>query len=338
MGFIVILILTTLAIAGCAAFFSIYGLAAIFSGIFWPVVLMGSSLEAGKLVAASYVYRFRDSISWIMKIYLISAIIVLMLITSAGIFGFLSMGYQQDTLPLKQQEQQITLLESERNELENFKKERLARRKQIDADIASLPNNYITGRQRLMKSYGPELEQLRNDIELYTQQIGKKTIKISELKQKKLVSEVHTGPIIFIAKAFASETDDATKWMIILIMFAFDPLAVALTLGINHAILMRKKRLGHVEHGLEIIEHVLSDTDENYKNDEFNINDIPPKAVQPNNVSPTANISIDDLKAALAEMENKELTAAEIAQKGILEEMLERKQVTEKIRNPNKNS
>lgn len=324
MGFIIILILTTIAIAGCAAFFSIYGLAAIFSGIFWPVVLMGSSLEAGKLVAASYVYRFRDSISRVMKIYLISAILVLMLITSAGIFGFLSMGYQQDTLPLKQQEQQIALLQLEQTELEGFKKERLARRKQIDADIAALPNNYITGRQRLMKSYGPELAQLREDIGLYTRQIGEKTIKISDLKQKKLVSEVHTGPIIFIAKAFRSDTDDATKWMIILIMFAFDPLAVALTLGVNHAIFQRKKKLGHVEHSLEVVEHMLSD-------------DIVPKS-NSTDIHPTANISADDLKTALAEMQDKELSIAEMAQKGMLEEMLEKKLVTERIRNPNKNS
>jgi len=172
MIFIIILILTTLAIAGSAAYFSIYGLAAIFSGIFWPVILMGTSLEAGKLVAASYVYRFRDSISRVMKIYLISAILVLMLITSAGIFGFLSMGYQQDTLPLKQQEQQIALLQTERAEIEVFKKERLARRKQIDTDIANSPPGYITGRERLMKSYGPELAQLRVDIELYTKQIS----------------------------------------------------------------------------------------------------------------------------------------------------------------------
>ncbi len=325
MGFIIILILTTIGIAGTAAFFSIYGLAAIFSGIFWPVVLMGTSLEVGKLVAASYVYRYRDSISTIMKAYLISAILILMLITSAGIFGFLSMGYQQDTLSLKQQEQQISLLLEEQQELKNFKKERLTRRKQIDADIAALPNNYITGRQRLMKSYGPELEQLRKDIESYTAKINERTLKISELKQQKLVSEVHSGPIIFIAKAFSAKTDDATKWMIILIIFAFDPLAVALTLGVNHAIQQRKKQLGHVEPGLEIIEHIISDDD-----------------VEPTpdliDAQPTANIGIEDLKTALGEMQNKDLSIAEMAQKGMLEEMLERKLVTEKIRNPNKNS
>jgi len=110
-----------------------------------------------------------------------------------------------------------------------------------------------------------------------------------------------------------------------LIIFAFDPLAVALTLGVNHAILQRKKNMGgHVEHSLEIVEHMLSDEE----NSEPALKDI----------HPTANISTDELKAVLAEMQNKELTSAEMAQMGMLEEMLERKMVTEKIRNPNKNS
>lgn len=313
MLFITILILTTFAIAACAAFFSIYGLAAIFSGIFWPVVIMGSTLEVGKLVAVSYIYRFRDTISFLMKTYLMSAIVVLMLITSAGIFGFLSMGYQQDTLPLKQQEQQILLLISEQDELKVFKGERLERRKQIDADIAALPNNFIKGRQRLLKTYKPELDQLRTDIENYTKQINTKTLKISELKQKQLISEVHTGPIIYISKVFDSNTDDATKWMIILIMFAFDPLAVALTIGINNALHQRKKELGTVEPLFE-------------KGD----NSIPIAEI-----TKTANISIDDLNAALASMDDKELSPADIAQRGMLEEMLNRKLVTEKIRNPN---
>ena len=108
-----------------------------------------------------------------------------MLITSAGIFGFLSMGYQQDSLPLKQQSQRIELLITEKAELRAFKAERILRRTQIATDIAALPNNFITGRQRLMKSYGPELTQLRQDIELYTTRLNKKTIEISELKQKK---------------------------------------------------------------------------------------------------------------------------------------------------------
>lgn len=304
MGFIIILILTTLAIAITAASFSIYGLAAIFSGAFWSVVLMGFALETGKLVAVSYLYRFRDSISNIMKIYLISAIIVLMLICSAGIFGFLSLAYQQDILPLKQQEQQIKLLTSEKIEIEAFKGERLERRKQIDADIASLPNNYITARQRLMKSYGPELVQLRLDIKLYTNQIKEKTLEISELKQKKLINEVHVGPIIFIAKAFSTATDDATKWMIILIMFAFDPLAVALTIGVNHALQIRKKEK-EIENNNKTDEHIILDGKKKKVSKT--------KDSKPTKVKPISDIDVERLKVAMKEMQNQNLSSEEMA-------------------------
>jgi hypothetical protein len=241
MIFIGLLILAALSIAAVAAYFSIYGLAAIFSGWFWEVIAMGVVLEYGKLIMASYIYRYKDSITRKFKMYGISAVVVLMIITSTGIFGFLSQGYQQDTLSLKQQEQRITLIETERSELQKFKEERIARKKQIDDDIASLPNNYITARQRLLKSFGPELEELKRDIAEYTKQINEKTIQLSEIKQEKLINEVHIGPIIFISKAFSADTDTATKWLIIMIIFVFDPLAVMLTLGANHALLLREE-------------------------------------------------------------------------------------------------
>jgi cell division protein FtsB len=242
MIFISLLILAAFSIAAVAAYFSIYGLAAIFSGWFWEVIAMGVVLEYGKLIMASYIYRYKDSITRKFKMYGISAVIVLMIITSTGIFGFLSQGYQQDTLSLKQQEQRITLIETERTELEKFKEERIARKKQIDDDIASLPNNYITARQRLLKSFGPELEELKKDIAEYTKQINEKTIQLSEIKQEKLINEVHIGPIIFISKAFSADTDTATKWLIIMIIFVFDPLAVMLTLGANHALILREEK------------------------------------------------------------------------------------------------
>ena len=111
------------------------------------------------------------------------------------------------------------------------------RRKEIDQDIANLPKNYVTGRQRLMKSYGPELETLREDIALYTKQIRDNMAQIAKLKATNLQEEVHVGPIIFVAKAFNRDTDEAVKWLIIIIMFAFDPFAVALTIGTNQALI-----------------------------------------------------------------------------------------------------
>lgn len=311
MIFIVILSIITLAIASCAAYFSIYGLAAIFSGVFYPVVVMGISLEAGKLAAASYVYRFYNNITFITKTYFIAAIIILMLITSIGIFGFLSMGYQKESLFINQQSQQIDLLHTERAELELFKTENLARKKQIDDDIASLPNNYITGRQRLMKSYGDELAQLRLNIKKYTEQINEKTLRISSLKQTKLVEEVHTGPIIFISKAFSAETEDAVKWMMILIMFAFDPLAVMLTLGVSNAIKQRQISMQPVSNGLS-------------DNTEPPISD--PEKIITENVPTDSNIDIALLKKeAMEYAQHSDLPPASIVQQSMLEELVKKK-------------
>lgn len=325
MVFIVILLTTTLSIAGSAAFFSIYGLAQIFTGSFWPVVVMASSLEAGKLVAASYVYRYWSKITFVLKVYLISAILILMVITSAGIFGFLSSAYQKDILPIKLKEQKVELLLEEKKEVETLKQERLERRRQIDIDIASLPNNFVTGRQRLMKSYGPELDQIRTDIAQYTNRIREITLEVAETRNTVLEEKVHTGPIVFIAKVFDQDVDDTTKWLVILIMFAFDPLAVILTVGANIAILERSNTR-------EI--KVVTDP-------KFNLG--PPDADEPNPSitsvdqlfeQPTTEITATQIREALEEFRKQEgeLTPNELAQKGMLEEMLRKKEVTERIR------
>ncbi len=241
MGFIAILIATAVAIAGSAAYFSIFGLAQIWNAAFWGVIIMATSLEIGKLVTVSYLYRYWDDTVKSLRAYMMGAILVLMLVTSGGIFGFLSSAYQKDILPLEQMHAQVVQLEEQKVEWSELKTERLDRRRQIDTDIASLPNNYITGRQRLMESYGPELTQIRTDIEYYTKQLQAATTQIHELKSQVIQQEVHTGPIIFIAKAFDQTVDTAVKWMTLLIIFAFDPLAVALTIGANIAIMKRNE-------------------------------------------------------------------------------------------------
>ena len=114
MLFIAILIIAATAIAGAAAFFSVYGLAFTFSGTFWSVVVMGTSLELGKLVAASYLYRYWKQTHIALKVYLMTGVLALMVLTSTGIFGYLSTGYQTDVLPLKQAQEQVKLLDEEK--------------------------------------------------------------------------------------------------------------------------------------------------------------------------------------------------------------------------------
>lgn len=232
MFFILLLILTTTSIAGAAAFFSVYGLAHTFSGTFWSVVWMGGSLEAGKLIAASYAYRYWKQTPWVLKSFLIISIFVLMLLTSVGIFGYLSSGYQTDTLSFKQNEQQVLLLEKEEKELQSRKKE-------IDKQIAELPPNFVRGRRQLIDSFQSETGRINK-------RLPELTAEVQKLKSQQIQAEAHVGPIIYIAKVFDMPTDNATKWLIFLLIFVFDPLAVTLTICVNIALKLRKDEKDHL--------------------------------------------------------------------------------------------
>lgn len=227
MIFIALLVLTTMALAGAAGFFAVVGLAAIFSGTFWSVVFMGGALEAGKLMAASYLYRYWEHTNIWLKTYLIAGILALMLLTSVGIFGYLSAGYQTDVLPLKQMEEQVQMLEQERTRL-------VDRRVQINNQIAQLPPHFVSGRTRLIREFRSEQTALIN-------RIAELDAQIVEMRGQFIEKQAHVGPIIYIASVFGLDTDNATKYMIILIIFAFDPMAVALTLATNIAIRRRKE-------------------------------------------------------------------------------------------------
>ena len=227
MIFISILIITALSIAGSAAFFSVYGLVQLFKGISVYVLIMGSSLELGKLVSISYLYRYWNDTSIWLKTYLMSGILALMILTSMGIFGLLSVGYQTDSLPLKQIEQQVQLMDEEKIRL-------IDRKKQIDSQIANLPADFSKGRLKLMTGFKSEQEQT-------TARISALDKEILETKTKLIQTEAHIGPITYIAKALGMNTDDATKYLIYLIIFVFDPMAVALTLAVNIAMKKREE-------------------------------------------------------------------------------------------------
>jgi hypothetical protein len=247
MFFIILLLLAAGTIAGSAGYFSVYGLANTFHGTFWSVVIMGGSLEYGKLVAASYLYRYWNKTHFILKTYLISGIITLMIVTSMGIFGYLSTGYQLDALPLKQLEQKVRLLEEE-------KLRSLDRKKQIDNQIANLPADYSKSRIKLMDSFKSEQEQVTNRINELDKEI-------LDIKSKVINTEAHIGPISYIAKAFHMNTDDATKYLIYLIIFVFDPMAIALTLAVNISLRARREEKEGINEDLSKLEPVYVDED-----------------------------------------------------------------------------
>lgn len=240
MLFILMLVIAACSIAGSAGYFSVYGLASTFPGTFWSVIVMGGSLEYGKLVAASYLYRYWKTSPVLLKIYLLLGVGVLMVVTSMGIFGYLSVGYQTDSLPLKQLTQRVGLLNEE-------KVRYIERKKQIDNQIANLPTEFSKGRIKLMNSFKTEQEQV-------TSRISELDKEVLLIKTNILQTEAHIGPITYIAKVFNLDADDATKYLIYLIIFVFDPMAIALTLSVNIAILARQKELSDIPIPIDLIE------------------------------------------------------------------------------------
>jgi hypothetical protein len=233
MGFIVLLSIGALLLATVSGFFSVWGLAQTYSGIFWCVVAMGVAIEYGKLIAISYIYRFWNEGPKLLNYYLLVAIAAVMMVTGAGHYGFLSSGYQTDSLPLKQVQEQITVLEEERTRV-------LDRKTQIDTQISQLPTNSVRGRTQLIRQFRGEQQQT-------TARVTELDSKLLELKQQRITSEAHTGPIVFIAKAANVDTDTATHYLTLLLIFVFDPLAIALTWATNVAIRKRADSLLPVE-------------------------------------------------------------------------------------------
>lgn len=216
-----------------AAFFSIFGLSKLFSGAFWSVVLMATSLEVGKLVTASFVYQYWHKISNLMKGYLIGAVVLLVFITSIGIFGFLSNAYQGATLNFTKESTSLLALEERLEQLEEDKK---FLKEELDAQVQDLPDNYRTARRKLREQYNPMIQDVSKKIIDMKQEIADVEIGLVQ-------TGVDVGPAIFVAKVFGTDVDTVVTWLIFIFIFVFDPLAVVLTIGFNIALGTREMEM-----------------------------------------------------------------------------------------------
>lgn len=246
-----IVISTAFLIAGCAAFFSVYGIGLLFSGAMVATILMASSLEIGKLVSTSWLFNYWSVTNGLMKSYLIMAILILMGITSIGIFGYLTAAHQKSALETELAENKIrTLGEQKTNDLNNIlvvnknidkflelrrlQEERLAItltnttiarnpiqlqgiQEQIDGQITGL-NKQIEIENEKIKQYNENISKLDTDI--YTLKI--------ETTNKKDISTFR-----FVAEEFNTDIRTVVKWFIIILITVFDPLAIVLLLAFN---------------------------------------------------------------------------------------------------------
>jgi hypothetical protein len=218
-------LLSALLLSGIAAYYSVIGLAAIFTGAFWPIVFMGSVLEMSKLVTTSWLYRNWKTCPLLLKSYLTFAVVVLMVITSMGIFGFLSKSHIDSTLDAGANQVEVRTL----NTQEKIAKERL---------------DYLLARAKDPSTASNRLDKQIQDTQKELNDISKKKLPLLK-ESNKLVAEV--GPIKYVGDMIygtedADSIDKAVRLVIMLIMVVFDPLAVLLLVAANMS--MQQKREG----------------------------------------------------------------------------------------------
>lgn len=246
--------------AAVAAYFSVTGLGKLFAGASLSIMIMAGVLEFSKLVVASYVYRFWEKIKILEKSYLILALAILMTITSAGIYGYLSGAYSETSSKLQVSQGEISLLDKKK---EQFKERIVNTQGNIDKKnirITSLNNLRATQESRLdslyarktykqakvvegqikdadieIKKLTRETDSLLNVVNVYNEEVSKLDLGATEKIAENLKGEA--APLQYIATLFGTTMDKVVNFFMFLLIFVCDPLAIILVIATNKVIL-----------------------------------------------------------------------------------------------------
>ena len=232
-------LLTALAISGVAAYYSIIGLVAIFSASVIPIAVMGVVLETGKLITAAWLYHYWKKVNFLLKTYLISAVIVLMFITSMGIFGFLSKAHIEQTSVSADNTLQIEAIDSQiSRQQKDIERAELQLGLLDDALKKYVELGAVTKSINARQGQEEERNALTSTINNATNNIANLTEKKYELrtKENELIAEVVS--IKYIAELVYGNSEQNTleesvRWVIIILVWVFDPLAVLLLISAN---------------------------------------------------------------------------------------------------------
>ena len=251
-----IIALSALSVSASAAFYSVTGLSMLFAGASLAVMIMASSLEVAKLVIASLLYQYRKTLPKLLKIYLTIAAGVLILITSAGIYGYLSAAYQKTADQTSIVESKITALESKKKLFEETRDNILKEKQSIatlQGTLSQASTTQYTDRKgnlvvrsnnaaiRNIESASKSNEKLSAKIDVVNDSIFSLESKILEVKTT-AVGESELGPLKYLSKLTGVAMDRIINWYILVIIFVFDPLAIALVIAANFAFAQLTKR------------------------------------------------------------------------------------------------
>lgn len=279
------MLILALSVAGCAAYFSVWGLSQLFAGASTAVIIMASVLEIGKVVTTTALHTYWHKLARGLKIYLTISVGVLMIITSAGIYGFLSNAYQSTANKLELHEGELGVLEAKK---QVFEKTIADNAKIIETKTKRAEQlNNLRGNQesRLDNSTNNRNQRnARKDIESSDKQIQVLNTEIDELNAKNIVlsdsvnaynvkaielkagSEVagEVGPLKYVSELTGTPMANVVNFMILLLIFVFDPLAIALVLATNRVFELEGKQTP-LEPKIDKTKKVLEDAVEELK-------------------------------------------------------------------------
>ncbi len=250
--------LSALAVSGSAAYYSVTGLAKLFAGASTQVAIMAASLEAAKLVMASLLYQYWDSLNKLLRTYLAIALVVLIGITSAGIYGYLSSAYQDtaNKATVVEKETQVYVIKKQR--FEQTRNDQLAENQQLDNDISQLRSALATG--SVTQSIDPKTGQVVTKANNANRAAFEKQLNIATASKEALSLKIQTtidsitaldmkildieskaelsaelGPLKYLSNLTGKPMDQIINWFLLVIIFVFDPLAIALVVSANFA-------------------------------------------------------------------------------------------------------
>jgi len=265
---------SALSVSASAAFYSVSGLSKLFAGASLEVIIMAGSLEVAKLVIASLLYQYRKTIPRLLKIYLTSAAVVLVLITSMGIYGFLSAAYQETANKAGNIDAQISLVETKRDNIKDQLTVYNAEKNTINEAVSDLrsglSNNTIqykdkeTGqiitttssstRRALEKQLDQAIErqtEINTKVDKLNEQLFAYETEIVEIKTgTDLAGEL--GPLKYLSGLTGTPMDKIINWLLLTIIFVFDPLAIALVIAANYAFEQLKGKYKENIYGEEV--------------------------------------------------------------------------------------
>jgi hypothetical protein len=323
-----IMLMLALSVAGCAAYFSVWGLSQLFAGASTSVIIMASILEVSKIVTTTALHTYWDKLAKTLKIYLSISVVVLMIITSTGIYGFLSNAYQKTANKLEIHEGELSVL-TEKKQI--FQKNVSDNQKIIDTKtkrLDQLSNIRVSQESRLDGSKSNRARSsVRGDIANANQEIQKLTKDIDDLNVKNSVlsdsisayniknlemksnSDVagEVGPLKYISELTDTPMANIVNYLILLLVFVFDPLAVALVLATNKVFEIQGEELP-LEPKKDSTKEVLEEILEELKEDNEEVTEeapifenIPelieePSVSKQNPIATTGKLQLQDIK------------------------------------------